>query len=155
MKTLVVYYSRTGTTQSLAIDLATRLGADVEKLVDTVDRSGIAGFLRAGRDALKKKETKLAQLRYRPEDYELVLLLTPMWAGSMPPATRTYVHEQQGRFKELALAVTRGGADPARLFQELEQLAGQRSLARLALLTREVRQGRAERAVQEFAELIK
>jgi hypothetical protein len=56
---LVVYYSRTGTTAELAEAIARATGADVERLVDTVARSGGLGFLRSLRDAASKRRTTL------------------------------------------------------------------------------------------------
>ncbi len=53
MKTLVVYYSRTGNTKLIGDELAAVLGADVEELKDRDDRSGRMGYIRAGRDALR------------------------------------------------------------------------------------------------------
>jgi hypothetical protein len=50
MKTLIVFYSRTGRTRKAAGLLADLLGAEMEELAEPgVDRSGIGGFLRGGR----------------------------------------------------------------------------------------------------------
>jgi flavodoxin len=43
MKTLVVYYSRTGTTRKVAEAIAGILRCDIEEVVDTKKRSGILG----------------------------------------------------------------------------------------------------------------
>ena len=40
-KTLVLYYSRTGTTKKLATFIGDVLGADVEEIIDTKNRSGV------------------------------------------------------------------------------------------------------------------
>jgi len=47
MKTLVVYYSRTGKTKFVAEKIAVELKADVEEVVDLKSRSGRFGFLKA------------------------------------------------------------------------------------------------------------
>ena len=46
-KVLVVYYSRTGTTRSLASALAKMLAADLEEICDCSNREGPGGYLRS------------------------------------------------------------------------------------------------------------
>ncbi|MCD6363048.1 MAG: flavodoxin family protein [Synergistetes bacterium] len=55
MKTLVVVYSRTGITLSLAKKIARELQADLEIIRDNVNRKGVLGFLRSGYEAVRKK----------------------------------------------------------------------------------------------------
>jgi flavodoxin len=43
-KVLVVYYSRTGATRTLAEALAKALQADIEPIIDRKNRSGIFGY---------------------------------------------------------------------------------------------------------------
>ena len=57
MKTLVVLYSRTGTTKKVGEEIAAALKADVEEIIDTKKRSGPIGYVQAGRDAMKKKKS--------------------------------------------------------------------------------------------------
>jgi hypothetical protein len=45
---LVVHYSRTGKTERVARDLAWRLGANVESIIDAKNRNGLPGFLAGG-----------------------------------------------------------------------------------------------------------
>ena len=44
------------------------------------NRAGIIGYLFAGRDAVRKKLTKLKPLKFNPTDYDLVIIGTPIWA---------------------------------------------------------------------------
>ena len=41
MKILIAYYSKTGNTERVAKDLASQLGADLEKVIDRKNRKGI------------------------------------------------------------------------------------------------------------------
>lgn len=81
MKTLVVFYSRTGKTRKVAMELATSLGADVEELIDQKNRMGIIGYIKSGRDAIWKKRARLQQTEKDPSAYDLVVLSTPVWAS--------------------------------------------------------------------------
>ncbi|MCK4272271.1 flavodoxin family protein [bacterium] len=56
MKSLVVFYSRTGNTRRVAEMIAQGLDAILQELVDKKSRKGPIALLRAGRDAIKKEE---------------------------------------------------------------------------------------------------
>ncbi len=60
MKSLVVYYTRTGNTRFVAQTIAAEIGADVEEVVDLKKRSGVLGYLSGGSDARRGKETEIA-----------------------------------------------------------------------------------------------
>lgn len=97
VKTLIVYYSRTGTTKKVAEALAYALTApqapDVEELRDTKDRHGAIGFLRAVADAVGRKIIPIQRPKYHPADYDLVIIGTPVWADTMSSAVRAWLAE--------------------------------------------------------------
>ena len=64
-KVLVVYYSRTGTTEKIGGLIASAVKADVEKLADKKDRSGVWGYLVGGKDAGFDNETEIGRASCR------------------------------------------------------------------------------------------
>lgn len=56
-KPLVVYYSRTGKTRLVAGKVAELLGGDLVEIREAKDRSGLRGWLGAGRDTLGDRPT--------------------------------------------------------------------------------------------------
>lgn len=145
MKTLVVFYSRTGTTKKVALEIANKLGAEIEEIKDTVNRSGVKGYLVSGRDAMKKRLTTLELTTKNPADFDLVIIGTPIWGWNMSVPVRTYITEKKGDFKKVAFFCTMGGTGDDKAFAEMEQIIGQKPVATLALLTRDV-------AKNDFAE---
>ena len=103
MKTLVVYYTRTGNSKFAAETIAAELGADIEEVIDLKKRQGRLAFLPAGRDAMRGKETEIAQTSRNPTDYDLMIIVQPVWAGSPTPAIRTYVNRNDLSGKKVAL----------------------------------------------------
>lgn len=77
MKTLLVYYSRSGHTAKIAQELADALECDIEEIIDTKNRSGIIGWLRSGRDAMNQSLTLLKDPVNDPADYDLLVIGTP------------------------------------------------------------------------------
>ena len=88
---LVFYCSRTGNTERVAKDLVARLHADVERIDDKADRDGIAGYLSALYDSLRKVAADIAKPQKDPANYSLTVVGTPIWAWNMTPAARAYL----------------------------------------------------------------
>jgi flavodoxin len=106
MKSLVVYYSRTGNAKFVAETIATELGADIEEIVDLKSRSGKLGWISAGRDAMGGKETQIAPTKIVPADYDLIVVGTPIWAWSPSSAIRTWLGKNDLSGKKVALFFT-------------------------------------------------
>jgi flavodoxin len=99
MRSLVVYYSRTGSTKFVAEMVAKELGAETEELVDQKSRRGILGFLRSGYESTRGVETKLKETTRDPSQFDLVVLGTPVWNGRPSSPIRTYLksHDLSGK----------------------------------------------------------
>ena len=128
-KILMVYYSRTGTTEKVAKEIAARLRADIETLVDQKDRSGVFGALGGGKDATFSKLTELGPLQKDPADYDLVIMGTPIWAGTMTPAIRTYISQHGKVIKKYAFFTTAGGDQPQLFLERMEKTVGSPAVA--------------------------
>jgi flavodoxin len=113
MKTLVVYYTRTGNTKFAAETLAAELGADIEEVVDLKNRQGIGGWLSSGKDATGGKETQIAETKRSPADYDLVIIGQPVWGGNPTPAIRTYLNKTDLSGKKVALFFSDAGLGQA------------------------------------------
>ena len=91
MKTLVVYYSRTGTTKKVAETISSMIESDIERIIDTKKRAGPFGGLAAAKDAILKRLTKIEATKNDPSDYDLVIIGTPIWVGAMSAPIRSYI----------------------------------------------------------------
>ena len=151
MKSLVVFYSRTGTTKRIGEALAQLLECDSEEIVDTKKRSGPLGFVSAGRDAQAKKLTTLVDIKHDPALYDLVILGTPVWGGTLSSAMRTYISANESKFKRVAFFCTQGGTDNKQLFDEMEALCEQRPVGTLAVSQEEVEKGTYQDKLRQFA----
>ena len=123
MKSLVVYYSRTGNSRFVAQTIAAEVGADVEEVMDLKKRSGAFGFLIGGSDARLGKETKIAPTAKSPVDYDLIVVGTPVWAGRPTPAISSYLKKNDLSGKKTAIFLTQGGKkQQTRAFDETKAL---------------------------------
>jgi len=150
-RVLIVYYSRSGNTESVARGLARASGADVEELVAMRDRGGLSGYLLSGYEALRGHEGRIQPPRRNPKDYDLVLIGTPTWAASLASPVRTYLDRYAAVLPEVGFFVTCGGGGSERVLEQMQSIAGKMPLAALTLSERDL-QRHASVYVGEFLE---
>jgi flavodoxin len=140
MKTLVVYYSKSGNTRCVAKEIARALSAETEEIVEIgVKRTGILGFLRAGRGGMMRKKSRIETPKKRPGDYDLVFIGSPVWGWNLAPAVRSYLAAVDLGQKPIALFCTMGANGEKKTFDSVRELApGSRALGELAVLQSEL-----------------
>ena len=121
MKRLVVYYSRTGTTKELGEAIAQALGADTDEIIDQKQRLGKIAFLRAGKDAKQGNLTEI-EVKRNPEEYDVIILGSPLWGGNLTPAVRTYLTNYNLGGKQLFFFITSQGEKQGQAFAQMREL---------------------------------
>ena len=155
MRVLIAYYTRTGNNEKLANELQAKLGCDIEKIIDTVNRKGLLGWIRGGRDAARKKMSPIEPTAKDPSGYDATVLAFPLWASLMPPAMRTYISENKNKFKQIAImSVSGGGKGNEKTFPDFESALGKEPFARLMLKQSELKHGEHQQKLQEFSDSI-
>jgi len=150
-KILVAYYSRTGNTKKLGLEITKKLKADSEEIKDLKERNRvIIGWLVSGKDATMKKKTKI-KFEKNPSKYDLVIIGTPVWAWTITPAIRTYLSEN--KFKKVAFFCTNGG-QKGKTFEEMEKLS-KKPIATLTLLDRKIKKGEYKEELNSFTKELK
>jgi hypothetical protein len=69
LKSLVVFYSRTGNARFVAQTIAARVSADIEEVIDLKKRSGIIGYLRVPLKPETARKPKLPP----PQNHQLTM----------------------------------------------------------------------------------
>ena len=107
---LCIYYSRSGNTKKAMEEIAAALDAELVEITDGVNRSGTSGWLRSGMDAMRKNAEPLKPFETeRPlQDYQLVIVGSPVWAGRCSSVTRSFLKKYGKKLKNAAYVVTRG-----------------------------------------------
>ena len=156
MKTLIVYYTRTGTTRIAAEAIKNALGdeAHLDEIKDKKDRQGIKGYLISGREAAKQALADIEEHKYDPAKYDLVVIGTPVWVGLCAPAIRTYIEHHKQYFKKVALFSTQGGDKTQRVFADLKEQLGREAVAEEYFATKTVRQNKFQGKLKNFVDKI-
>jgi flavodoxin len=139
-RVLIVYYSRTGYTRTVAGAIASAIGADVEDVNDRRDRCTFWGYLRSAREAIKKQTIEILPPAYDPSRYDLVVLGTPVWAGNICSPLRSYIAAQRTRLPRVAFFCTQGGSGAQKVLGDLTALCGKAPVASLVVTDRQINQ---------------
>jgi flavodoxin len=151
MTTLVVYYSLSGNTRTVATALAQRLGADIEEIRCSRYTRSFSGFLRACYDSWRGYLPQLEPLQDAPSRYDLVVVGGPIWAWHPAPPVRAFLRQEASRIPAMAFLLTHGGAAAQQSLREMEQLAGQAPTATLVVREVDIKNGGFEAALSSFA----
>lgn len=100
-KTLVLYYSQTGTTQTVAEELQKQLGADIERIeaVNPYDGDFQATIQRGGEELRSGEVPAINPIQANLADYDVVFIGYPIWFGTyaMPIATLVKENDFAGK----------------------------------------------------------
>ncbi len=153
-RTLLAYYSLSGTTKDLALRLAGSLNADLEEIVPIRQPSpGFMTYARLAWAAFTRAEMPVRPATHQVGTYDLVVVGGPIWVGRIAAPVRGWLKANghaatpSTRF---ATFVTLAGSDPKAAFNELDELAGRPAIARLAIREVDRKSGRDATQVAEF-----
>ena len=152
MKSLVVYYSRTNITEKLAKTIASRTDSDIEEIIPKVNYQGKLGYARGGKHAIQEKIIDLENLKYTPEDYDMVYLGTPVWASKASSPVISYIKQNEGNFTNVKFFATAGSSGFESTFEQMEKYVSVKPQSTLALTTKEVKKDLFDEKLSSFLE---
>lgn len=97
LKTLVVFYSRTGITRKAAETIARALSGDIEEIVAKDDRSDFSGYGLSREEAVLKKPALIKAAKKDPARYDLTIIGTPVWVQTVSSPMRAYILRKSKR----------------------------------------------------------
>ncbi|MGW5837891.1 flavodoxin family protein [Methylorubrum extorquens] len=150
---LVVYYSRTGTTETVARTLAVRLGAEIGSIEALTTYAGPLGFMKGIWHSIRDATPPIRQ-RLDPRRYRAVVLCSPVWAGKLAGPARTYLGQASKVPLLCGVAVSGSGGPQVGFFREMERLAGRDGIPVLSLAQRQVAHGAFKRLFGPFIETV-
>ncbi len=106
---LCIYFSRSGNTKRAMEEIAQALDAELVEITDGQDRSGWKGYMRSGMEAMRRSTRPLQPVvtEKNLEDYRLVVLGTPVWAGRCSSVMRGFLKRRGLELKNVGYIITR------------------------------------------------
>jgi menaquinone-dependent protoporphyrinogen IX oxidase len=127
MKTLVLYYSRTGSNKYLAEKIAHTLQGDIEAITPRLNLFPVLLLLSSIKISMGVKA-----LKHRVHDYDAIIVCGPVWMGQLISPLRDVIKKHCTRIKHLYFATCCGSSDSKKddkfgysnVFLQVKRLAG-------------------------------
>lgn len=106
MKSLVIYYSKTGNTKLMAESIASEVNADlfeIKREKDIKSKGGFMLYFRGGFESMTKKNIRLEKTDIDFSKYDLIFLGTPVWAWRLNPVVRSFLKKVKIENKKIGL----------------------------------------------------
>ena len=120
MQTLVVYYSRSGSTRTVAKALAHGVGGTLRELVDANDRKNLFAAAMA---ALFGRSARLVDPNFDVAAWDTVVVMTPIWVGQPTPAANTFLRTVNLTGKKVLIVALGESGENLATSSKLEKMA--------------------------------
>ena len=126
MKAIIVYYSLTSNTEFVAKELSNKLDCDILPLevLNPYPDKGFKKFYWGGKSAVMKESPELKKYTFNKDDYDVIILGTPVWAGTFTPPLRTFVKENDLSDKNVAIYACSSGGKAINAINRLKNEIG-------------------------------
>ena len=103
-KTIILFYSFEGNTRKVGEFLSKELNIPYEEIKPIKDLSskGFSKYFWGGQQIIMKKKPDLMPLNIKLEEYDTVLVGSPIWAGTFTPAIKTLLEDGILNYKNVA-----------------------------------------------------
>jgi len=122
LKLLTVYFTRSGNTERVVKKIHESVGGDVELITESINRKGIIGWLKTGSSNTKREVGQIGETQYDPVDYDLVILASPIWAGSISSPMRGYITKNREKLIRTAVFLSNASGVVENAFVEIREL---------------------------------
>jgi len=157
MKILIVCYSWTGHTKTLAQALGQKLEAFVLHIEPLVDLGKDTGKL--GMNALLGRKEAIKPIQSDMSDVDHLVIATPVWAFNLPPYTRQYLsgltHCSGKKFSVLAEMGGIGGKRVVKKARAILEGKGMRFVASALTIEKDVDAGNYGETLDQFVQKIR
>lgn len=153
-KTLVIYYSRKGTVKKVAEGIAKALEADSEEIIDTKNRNGALGYIKAGKDAMTGELTELEPIKSDLSKYDLIVVGTPIWASHFATPVKTFLKLNYTKINKVAVFSVSASDSQNKAAEDVQAETLKKPLAQTIISAKDIKSGMLEFKIKEFKEQI-
>ena len=151
---LVVVYSETGLARLVARQLHADRGWPVGELHDLRSHPETPGLLRPLLDSLLHRDPPIAYQGPEPGDFRTVVLVTPMLAGHVPAAMRSFLTHHREQLRRVAIVSILKSEEAVSAVPEVAEVLGHAPIHNATLTAAELEGERGTALVREFGELL-
>lgn len=155
MNGIILYYSKTGNNKKLGEILKEKLNFSLEEIIDKKRRDGFFGFIISGYDAFTKRLTKIEDLNSKIDNFDHVVIGTPIWAGNITPAIRTLLIQNKDKIKSYSIySVSAYGEKNSKIINDFVKIIGFEPKSYIFIKDIELKKNLIEDKINKFVEVI-
>lgn len=126
MKAIVIYYSLEGNTKYVADKIAKIMKADVLRLkpVKPYPTGAFSKYFWGGRSVIFGHKPQLMPYDFNKEDYDIVIIGSPVWAGSFTPPVKSFFNEQDIKGRKVGFFACSAGGHAEGCLKKMKEAAG-------------------------------
>ncbi len=123
MKTVIVYYSYTGTTKKYVEKIKEFIECDLIEIKPKKDikSKGFASYITGGFQSMKKDMPELMDYDFDIDDYDFLIFASPIWAYTFAPSLRSFFEKENIKNKKVTYFYTHKGG-PGKSKQRFEEV---------------------------------
>lgn len=149
-KILVVYYSYTGSSRTVAELLCSQQGWQLAAIEETRPRRGAWGSWRCLLDSFFRRCPEIREDGLSPIGFDAVVLVSPIWALRLAGPMRTFVARWRNLLPRVCVVSIMGGRGAANAVAEIGRITGRTPVLSTAFTLREVDDGSLAARLQAF-----
>lgn len=138
-KALIVYYSNTGHTRTIAEELAKTSGWSAAEIREAKPRKGRWGEVRCAIESLLGIKPHIEFTSPPFNTFDLVIIGTPVWAGHVASPVQSFLAKRRGDLHRVAFFCTCASPDSSPVFDQLRTLCGKAPVNTLAITNEEMK----------------
>lgn len=109
MKSIIVYYSRTGRTTEVARAWAHRIGASRLEIIAMAWRGTVKEVLQYFTATLTRRSMEIDLYKVDFDKYDRVVLMVPVICGMMSAPMRTFIRQEAGNLQDVEYVIVHKG----------------------------------------------
>ncbi|MEJ8850670.1 flavodoxin [Variovorax rhizosphaerae] len=150
-KVLVIFYSLTGTSRSVAKLLCAQQNWPMAEITQVHRRTGGWGNLLCIVDSMLHLRPPIRYLGPHPADFDAVVLISPIWLMRLASPMRSFLADHRKRLPEVAVVSVMGGTGVPDAAEEVGRWIGRPPAWSTTVTAREVEDGSCAERMQVFA----
>lgn len=150
-KVLVVCYSYTGISHKLARLLCRQQNWPMGEVSEFNPRGGLSGLWKCLADSWLRRTPAIRYVGPATADFDVVVLVSPIWAFRLAGPMRSFVTERLGQFPDVAVACVRGSRGGLGAVAEIAKILGRNPILSAAFNQRDVQYGNCAARLTAFA----
>lgn len=119
---LVVYFTRSGRSEKIALELNKHYKCMVEKINEEENRNGILGYIKSAFQGIKKSTCSINKVKYNPKNFNITIIITPLWAGNLSSPVRTYLQKYSDKINDYGIIVTHNSSSCKEAENEIQSI---------------------------------